>query len=170
MNPFAYELSGPLAITVARVLLHFLWQGALLAAGLAIALRLARNASARDRHALACGTLALMAAAPVVTFLALTSTSEVFEPLTTASATPMPAVPSTPTEQIPPVIRRNWLPWITWGWLIGVGILGIRLLGGWYQVRRLATRLSTPVPVPWQERCGILAQRLGIQHPVRLLE
>jgi len=170
MNPFAYELSGPLAITVARVLLHFLWQGTLLAAGLAIALRLTRNASARDRHALACGTLALMAAAPVVTFLALTSTSEVFEPLTAVSATPMPGVPSTPTEQIPPVIRRNWLPWITWGWLIGVGILGIRLLGGWYQVRRLATRLSTPVPVPWQERCGILAQRLGIQHPVRLLE
>ena len=39
-------------IPAAQALLHFLWQGALLAAGLAVTQRRLRNASASDRQAL----------------------------------------------------------------------------------------------------------------------
>ena len=59
MNPFPSDLFAPWMIPAAQALLHFVWQGALLAAGLALALRRLRNASASDRHALACATLAL---------------------------------------------------------------------------------------------------------------
>ena len=74
MNPFPPDLSAPWMIPAAQALLHFLWQGTVLAAGLAVALRRLRNASASDRHALACATLALMAIAPLVTFWVLGST------------------------------------------------------------------------------------------------
>ena len=49
-------------------LLHFVWQGALLALGLALLLRALRPERAGLRYALACVTLLLMAAAPLATF------------------------------------------------------------------------------------------------------
>jgi hypothetical protein len=39
MIPFSPDLSAPWMIPAAQALLHFLWQGSVLAAGLAVALR-----------------------------------------------------------------------------------------------------------------------------------
>ena len=61
-------LGNALLGTVGLALLHFVWQGALLALGLALTLRVLRPERAELRYALACGTLLLMAAAPPVTF------------------------------------------------------------------------------------------------------
>ena len=72
MNPFPSDLSAPWMISAAQALLHFLWQGALLAAGLAVTQRRLRNASASDRHALACTTLALMARCQSCTGVSIT--------------------------------------------------------------------------------------------------
>ena len=48
-------------------LVSFLWQGALIAAAAAVALRLASRAAASTRYAIACAALATMLAAPVTT-------------------------------------------------------------------------------------------------------
>ena len=48
---------------VGWTLLHFLWQGALLALLLGLALLVARGCSAQLRYALSCGTLVVMALA-----------------------------------------------------------------------------------------------------------
>src|SRR5579862_6938317 len=48
-------------------LVHFVWQGALVGLVAAVALRLLRSASAQTRYAVACGALAAMLAAPLIT-------------------------------------------------------------------------------------------------------
>ena len=75
-------------------LLHFVWQGALLALGLALLLRALRPERAGLRYALACVTLLLMAAAPLATFGGLyggsspvTSSATRLEPLASEGET-----------------------------------------------------------------------------------
>ncbi|MGH2397661.1 MAG: hypothetical protein ACRDFW_11890, partial [bacterium] len=48
-------------------LLHFVWQGALIALAAAASLWLLRSASSQARYTVACAALAAMLAAPVVT-------------------------------------------------------------------------------------------------------
>src|SRR5690349_24763190 len=52
-------------------LVHFLWQGALVALVLAVVLRGLRRQSAEVRYAAACSAMILMATLPVFTFAAL---------------------------------------------------------------------------------------------------
>ena len=48
-------------------LLHFVWQGAVIAAGAACLLRLLTSSKAQVRYAIACLALAAMLAAPIAT-------------------------------------------------------------------------------------------------------
>jgi hypothetical protein len=65
MNP---DLIAPEAIQrLAGSLLHFIWQGAVIAFITAAALRMLRHRSAEARYALAIGSLACMLAAPLFT-------------------------------------------------------------------------------------------------------
>ncbi len=66
MTSLANWTSPELLRTLGWTLLHFVWQGAALAAVFAVAMALCRSASAR--YAVAAGTLVLMMASPVVTF------------------------------------------------------------------------------------------------------
>ena len=68
-------------------LLHFLWQGAVVAILLAVALRLARRSSAAVRYALGCMALGLLLLAPVATFVALSGSSS---PVETYVEAPLP--------------------------------------------------------------------------------
>lgn len=56
---------------IAQVLLHSLWQGAAVAAVLAVLLRLMSRSSAQTRYVTCCLALVIMAACPVVTFFRL---------------------------------------------------------------------------------------------------
>src|SRR5438552_8779230 len=66
MSSFANWISPEILGTLGWTLLHFLWQGAGLAALFAVGAAVCRSASAR--YALAVGTLVLMLASPVITF------------------------------------------------------------------------------------------------------
>jgi len=57
----------PLLDTTGRALIHFVWQGAAIAAVIGAALRLLRHRSAHARYVVACAGLAVMLAAPAVT-------------------------------------------------------------------------------------------------------
>ncbi|HEX9793609.1 MAG TPA: hypothetical protein VGC54_06460, partial [Planctomycetota bacterium] len=70
MNVLASLASGPAATWIdilGLALLHFLWQGTLIAGGLALALKLIDRSAAQLRYGLACAALLLLAAAPVLT-------------------------------------------------------------------------------------------------------
>ena len=62
-------LDQPAAERLGWTLLHFLWQGAAVAAVLLVALWLLRRRSAQARYAACCAALAAMAGLPVATFL-----------------------------------------------------------------------------------------------------
>ena len=69
MNAFAEWFTPDVLRTLGLSLLHFLWQGAALAALSAAALAVVRNASAR--YAVGVVTMVLMLAAPAITFVTL---------------------------------------------------------------------------------------------------
>src|SRR4051794_9695118 len=76
MNPFAPDairslIDDPAVARLGWTLLHFLWQGAAAAATLTVLLAAMRRAGPGRRYAVACAVMAVMAAAPVVTFLLL---------------------------------------------------------------------------------------------------
>ncbi|MHC4501111.1 MAG: hypothetical protein ACYS21_18585 [Planctomycetota bacterium] len=62
-------LSHPMVERIGWTLIHFLWQGVLLAVMLAVELVLFRKSRAGVRYIAACVTLALMAVVPCVTIL-----------------------------------------------------------------------------------------------------
>jgi beta-lactamase regulating signal transducer with metallopeptidase domain/HEAT repeat protein len=89
-------LEHPLVLRLGWALLHSLWQGAVLAALAAVALRLLRRRSAQARYLAGCAALLLLAGAPVATFLLLPADSA-------APPTPEQAGLPPPKAVAPPV-------------------------------------------------------------------
>jgi beta-lactamase regulating signal transducer with metallopeptidase domain len=167
---------NPVLQAVGWALVHFLWQGILVAAGLAAGLALMKNRSASARYALGIATLAVLVALPVVTAF------RSYEPnAPVAQSAPSPALPRVAGEGAPaPVIGevstsfretvRPWMPSLIAVWLVGVALLSVWHLGGWIQVRRMARRATRPVDEGWELALIRLRRRLGIEHAVTLLE
>ncbi len=172
---------------LAWTLLHFFWQGALVAAALAGALALLRHRSAGLRYGVAIVALAVMAAMPALTGWWLGSlepgpsgddamAATVQTPATSVIAATPQARGTTPAPS-PRASRSaggHWLdptlPWLVGLWLAGIGTLSLVHLGGWLRVRRLRTRSVRPAAPRWRHACRSLARRLGIRRPVELLE
>src|SRR5690349_14621972 len=119
----------PLAIgrDLGWTLIHFLWQGLLLAALLQAILPLCRSAIVRHNCALA--ILVLMALAPVATFLSVHDFGTSGGGVLLNSATPgLLAQVSSATP---------WMDWLVVLWLAGIAALSVRALVGWYLVQSL---------------------------------
>jgi beta-lactamase regulating signal transducer with metallopeptidase domain len=167
-------VARPEARTLALTLLHFVWQGALVAGLLAAANLLLVKASARTRYAAACGALLAMLAMPLATAWTLGQPSR---PAVTDASFERPAGASlaegTPSARGPArsdeALTRS-APWIVLAWLAGVGLLSVRAAGGWVVAGRVARRQTRPAPPLWESRVRELAVRLSIRQPVRLLE
>ncbi|MBL8212538.1 MAG: GWxTD domain-containing protein [Bryobacterales bacterium] len=146
----------------ARSLLHFLWQGTLLA-GVAFALR--RNPDPQRRYIGNCLLLALMAAAPVVTYLGLSSgprpTAMIAAISTGGRALPSPSMPAPPAAWFGPVLTV---------WLIGVVVFAIRAAGGWLWALHQLRRGRQPVPDAIVLSVRRIAQTLAIAVPVRIFQ
>ena len=132
-------------------LLHFLWQGLLLAALLYAALPACRGAVARHNCALV--TLAMMALAPVATFLFLHDFG--------TSGVAISAAASAPASFAP------WTDMLVVLWLAGIAGLSLRALVGWHLVRSLGRRDTQPLPADLLHRCQNLQRRLAVTWPVR---
>ncbi len=156
-------------------LVHFLWQGALVAAGLAAGLALMKDRSASARYALGVAALAVLAILPVVTAF------RAYEAASPVESAPSPALPRSAGEGAPaPAVGevsislretvRPWMPSLLSVWLVGVALLSVWHLGGWIQVRRMTRRATRPVDEGWELALIRLRRRLGIEHAVMLLE
>jgi beta-lactamase regulating signal transducer with metallopeptidase domain len=166
MNTIRLLFAQPWVDRLGWTLLHFLWQGALIAAVFAIARLFARKPGAR--YALACIALVAMVATPFVTFGIAGSPS-------VASASP--AAPD--TDPASPAVLQTYLPalgfweqifpWLVASWFAGVIAFSIRLIGGWFAATRLQLTTASPAPPEWERTLERLAQRIGVSRPVRLL-
>ena len=157
-------------------LLHFLWQGVLIAAVYAASRRYASRPEVR--YLLACAALAAMAASPVATWIALRPVSpEVIAVAASFRAAAhaasagsgfrgdLPRFFAAGYERVPSV----WLSWVAAAWMAGVVVFWVRLLGGWMIAERLRRRQVQPAPRHWQQVFDRLRARLRVSRPVRLL-
>jgi len=172
MSPLPF-LREPFAVALGWTLVHFVWQGALIALLLAVADAVWRKAGARVRYALACCAMALMGLSATGTFCWLWSHS-VAEPLESAVASVSPrgmvvAATVGGSPAMPLQARfEAWLPWLDCIWLAGVLVLSVRSICGWSAAQRLKIRNTAPVDAFWERRTQMLAQALKISRPVRI--
>jgi beta-lactamase regulating signal transducer with metallopeptidase domain len=156
MNAIELVWKQPWVARAGWTLVHFLWQGTLIAALLAAVRGAAgRRLTPRTRYAMACLALGLMAVAPLATFLA------------SGSADP-PALPA-PAWRVSGAEWEQVLPWLVAAWLCGVAVFSVRLMGGWRLTARLRTVGVKPAPREWQQALDGLIRRMRVCAPVRLL-
>lgn len=129
---------------LAAVLLHFVWQGAAIALLTAFVLRLLRGRPPEWRYATASLSLVAMLLAPFATFAFHDAIGVLTRRLLLVpgdAAARMMATASVDDVAI-------WTRRIVVVWIAGVGILLMRLVGGWLLSRRLvrsAAEVTTPV-------------------------
>ncbi|MCL2640960.1 MAG: hypothetical protein FWD53_08965, partial [Phycisphaerales bacterium] len=149
-------LSGDLGYRIGWALVHFVWQGAAVAAGLGIALHVLR--SARLRYAAACVAMVALLALPVITaaMISVQANDTQLRAVNTHVA-PLPAgvertsaISAPPTESLVPTVSQvsessgQWrkridacLPWGVLAWLSGVLALSVWHVSGWVFLRRV---------------------------------
>ena len=155
-------------------LVHFLWQGAALAAVAAVTLHLCRRASVR--YLVGVGTLSLMLAAPVATFFFLgrpTSAGPAISPVSVAqlwSAEGMPTAASALTRPSSSVPSPDKFLWLVEAWLSGVAFFSLRTAGAFLLLERQQRRRSVPVSGGLRDTCLALQQRLGLDRVIRFCE
>jgi beta-lactamase regulating signal transducer with metallopeptidase domain len=171
MNPVQELFHQPWISSLGWTFLHFLWQGALIAALLSVARALApRPAHSQFRYAASCISLAAMMAAPVVTFLLLANSGTA--PNFTAASNAAHTVANTAATARSVYADNNWdsvSPWLGAAWLVGVMFSSLHLFGGWLATARLRTHHAKTAPEEWRTRLHGLMDRAGIDGPVDLL-
>jgi beta-lactamase regulating signal transducer with metallopeptidase domain/thiol-disulfide isomerase/thioredoxin/protocatechuate 3,4-dioxygenase beta subunit len=66
--------------------------------------------------------------------------------------------------------RAAWLlPWIVLGWSLGVALVSLWNIGGWFAVQRLKTHGTDAVTGTIQDAAARIARQLGLKRRVRLL-
>jgi len=161
-------------------LLHFLWEGLLIAILYAAVRRaLARQASPQTRYLIACGALAAMMVVPVVTWKLMKPAEPATEAMYRIHSTPAvaSAASTAPAATLPDAFRatisrvesEQFLSWVVVVWLLGALVFWVRLAGGWVAASRIRSMLVRRAPQEWQETLQNLGAQIGVARPVRLL-
>ncbi|MEI9970672.1 MAG: hypothetical protein WDO73_00725 [Ignavibacteriota bacterium] len=142
MSHLELWIHSSLAQALAWTLVHFVWEGAVLAAVLMAMLRVFHREPARRRYTLACLILAAMPVVFALTFAAIWMQRPIAVPTTihwmavTTSAGPIDI----------PAPRFSWrglldrLAWLVPVWFAGVAFFYARGFAGWSAVRRMRRR------------------------------
>jgi len=158
----------PWAAALGWTLVHSLWEGALIAAVLAIVMLATK--SPRVRYAAAClAMLAILAAFAVTLFRFAPFAAHHPQALGTM---PFPAWKQTviqTTDEWNPTLAAI-APWLAPFWITGVLVFYLRYAAGFLSVSRLSRRGVCSAPQAWQTKLQTLAAQLRISRPIVLLE
>jgi beta-lactamase regulating signal transducer with metallopeptidase domain len=181
MNPLWIDVAG-------RTLLHFLWQGAGIAAIAFVLLFWLRNRAPQTRYVVACIALVAMVAAPLVTAAVL---SRSVAPTSSHPLIPVPSQSGPDNDSVPDgrsiltnlslarglssvdVVTpgpRPWLPLVVLLWSIGVSVLLLRLFGGWWRIRRLHRASRAASASAWAGATARIAASLGLTRRVHVVD
>lgn len=170
MNSFIHWVSPSTLHSLGWVLVHFLWQGAAVAALAGLLMSLCRLAQAR--YAIAVVALVAMVAAPVGTFILLEHSNRAvtgpccFTP--SVLSTPVHTVSSTTLSAIDRLSpSRDLAPWLVGTWLLGVALFSLRSAGGFLLLERERRRYSACVDDRLLAICKALQQRIGLERTIR---
>src|SRR5579884_499006 len=155
---------------VGWTLLHFLWQGAVIALAFAAARAFLRRRSADARYAAACAAMLVMVASIVVTFILAGPPAPASGPHMRATVTAIASFPAPAPTPVQPDRFGRYLPVLVYAWFAGVCVLAARSAGGWIVVQRFRRRAASPADIEWQERLAKIARRLRVSRPVQLCQ
>src|SRR5689334_12805193 len=177
MTTLAHGISPELLQALGWTLLHFVWQGAALAALFAVANAFSRQAS--TRYALAVITLVLMMAAPVITFTELARQKDPAarygaQRASASAVKPVPglsvaAPPSAPAPETP-ASQPAAILWFVEAWFLGVVLLSLRTAGGLFLIERMRRKELKPVGRELYLKCIALQLRMGFERVIRFCE
>ncbi len=167
------ELIASLVPLLGLVLLHFLWQGALVGLLAFAVLDLLRNARPQARYAVAGLALRACELAPVATVLYLLapeglatdlgSTFATFGMYASGSGDGALSALAPSTAQL-----HAWLPAIVAAWAAGACLLSTRMTLGLAWVRRLRHQPKGPAQPDWQARLDAIAAHFQLRRRVAL--
>ncbi len=172
----SYEV--PLMHALGWTLLHFLWEGAIIAALLSLVLRVLSHHSSQLRYSVACCALALMVASPLVTLGLLAANADAADQASPRSnldenrALSFQGDPSKPARSWADVLAESFdhaTPWILTAWFAGAILLLCRLNLGLIVAGRMRSRSTQAAPTELQMVFHDLHRRLGIERPVTLV-
>jgi beta-lactamase regulating signal transducer with metallopeptidase domain len=161
-------LNQPWTERLGWTLLHFLWQGVLVAALYALARAVTGGRiSARGRYAIACASLLAMTVAPALTYWWLGNSGQAaIGDLTEWSGRQLaPAATYSP-------VTDPWqqaMPGIVMAWFVGAAACSLRLLMGFISAAALRRSRHAPVRTEWQQTLDRLIERMHVSRRVRLL-
>ena len=177
MSHFVNWISPEVLRTLGWTLLHFVWQGAAVAALFAVASAVCRSASAR--YALAVGALVLMVVAPIITFTwlyrgtnpAVRSGAQGVFSLAEGAAkhTAAFAAPGAPAADSIGAQPKVMLLLVE-AWFLGVVLLSLRTAGGLLLIERMRRREIKPVVAALYEKCVALQRKMGLARIIRYCE
>ena len=173
-------------------LIQSLWQGAIVGVATAFVLLALRRSAASSRYTVACLALATLVVLPVVTAamharelrtsgIRIDLAMPVF---VSADGHPVAAIEPAPsggtgdsyvpamtlTGRWPDKRVEEWSLIAVPLWLIGVMALSSRLVAGWLVVERIKRAAMQPVSEAWLSRVTMIANRLRVTRPVRIVE
>ena len=164
---------------VGWTLIHFLWEGSILAGLLALLLWATKGRSPRLRYGLACFVLMAMLVAPILTWYQLGRTSVASQLIEESFTLPSKGEHKPTPPNIPATISawishdRDWdglLPIGVGLWLLGVSVMSLRLASGWTWLQWLRRRPDTvPADDEVQLRLLRLCQRMNLASNIRIL-
>jgi bla regulator protein blaR1 len=158
-------------------LLHFVWQGTVLA--LVLCALLSRLRSPQARYASAVCALIAMLVVPFITFAILKQSPESVRQLSIGGfaqiGNALEAVQSSVATVRDPLplplatyaVSIDWMSYAVLAWFAGVYMFSLRTLGGWMLLMRLRRQRAEPIAGDLLETCLALQRRLGVARAVR---
>ena len=177
MTNFIWFTQQPLVHALGWTLLHFIWQGTIIAILLAGALAWLAGRSSQTRYLVCCGALGLVTILPLLTLEHLAAAAREGDVVTVShlEGTAVPMVGTgwngnaeTWLEHAAKKLDRS-VPWILSLWLAGVILLLGRLNLGLMAARRMKSMATQPAAREWQILLRDLCGRLGVMRAIPLM-
>lgn len=160
----------PLIQSLGWTLLHFLWQGAVIAAAYAAVRLLVPAHRVEARYNAGLAALALIALCPPLTLAIVYPNVVVAAASAGAQPTGIDAVVATVAAAPDAAsFRLDWvMPWLVLSWVLGVGVMAWRAFRQWQALERIAEHCARPSS-ELERMLASLARRFGLVRLVRVL-
>ncbi|MFT5756771.1 MAG: bla regulator protein BlaR1 [Alteromonadaceae bacterium] len=164
-------LSSPILYSLALTLIHFIWQGVLVAAVLKLALMFTSHQKSQLRYGYSTLAMLVNLLLPFITFFILYKPNYLPFPSQAALTSAVDAA-----SQLGIIQQNFWysniaeyLPYLAMAWLTIITILASKLLIELYTVNQLPRRNIVPADAKLTTRFNALVVQLGLNNPPRLV-
>ena len=167
----SFDALYPLVQALGWALIHFCWQGALIAAVFAAGNLVLGLARPTTRYAFGLISMAMLAAAPIMTFW-LQLPSSAAAPVESGAIAMLSTAVNAGSAQVNEMLAslERVLPWVVMFWALGVMVMSGRVFVDWKRMKRLTRVGVLPLSSRLQNDVSRLSLMFGIRHAVTVLE